>query len=157
MLRYFHNFPAIGCFSNFTFTDTHTSSLNLNSPFPRYYKISQRKNSNRNLEVSSCNADSSPLCLYSPSSSCLAGFCVHLLPQPPVPPSPNSPGNPPRDPHFDWNPTPLWWARKGVTRSDDIWLSPMGLSVFSGSLWRKLCISLPAYWACWKKGSGREK
>lgn len=86
MLRYFHNFPAIGCFSNFTFTDTHTSSLNLNSPFPRYYKISQRKNSNRNLEVSSCNTASSPLSLYSPSSSCLAGFCVHLLPQPPVPP-----------------------------------------------------------------------
>lgn len=90
-----HNFPDIGCFSNFTFTDTHTSLLNLNLSFLHYFiptlqNFTEEKKSKRNLEVSSCNAANSPLSLNSPSSSHHAGFYVHLPPQPPVNLAPNS-------------------------------------------------------------------
>lgn len=109
------------------------------------------ENSHRNLEIFSCNTVNSPLSLCPPSFSCLARFCVHPPPQPPVPPAPLSPGNSTQDPHFDWNLTPLWGARKEMAGGDDIWLSPIGLSLFPGSLWWQLCISLPGYWVCWQK------
>lgn len=151
-----HNFPDIGCFSNFTFTDTHTSLLNLNLSFLHYF-IPTLQNFTEEKKVREILKF---LLVMLPTVHCLSilhlppimqgfMFTCHLSPLWTLPLIPT--GNPPRDPHFDCNLSLHWWARKEVTGSDAIWLCPMGLSLFPGSPWWKLCISLPAYWMCWKK------